>query len=151
MPTKIKNSYQPKGRLANRIHRFRQHNPSPQIIEDMKYKEAINNFNDSMTVIEKTGFLDFTSGPPEKFYMLIDDLHGAYEINITLSAATDLTTNSNVPNIIQPTFNYNKDDGILDIYPGDGGYNNYELHFLLTASIGPHVSLLYELIYHTEK
>ena len=151
MAPKIKNNYLPKARLANRIHRFTQNNPSPQIIEDMKYNKAINDFKDSMTVIEKTGFLDFTSDPTERFYILIDDLHGAYDINVTLSAATDLNTNSNVKNIMQPTFNYDKDEGILDIYPGDSCYNNYELHFLLTASIGQHVSLLYELIYHTEK
>lgn len=142
-------NYLPNLIVEERIARFIRNNPSTIDTLD-KYTLAVGEFLNDKHVITKSGTLKYnnTSG---SFEIYIDDLTSATNISLTLVASSDLTNGTNVENIQQPSFEYNRSNGMLYIHPADPIYKNYENYFSLIGDITSHVSLLYSFIYNTNQ
>jgi len=140
-------NYLPNLQFDERIARFLRNN---QTVSDElgEYRSAIREFLNGKTIVEKSGLLAY-SNSETAFYIYINDLLNATNLTLTLISASDLTNSENVKSIEQPTFEYNKDNGILYIYPATTDYKNYECYFILTADVFDNISLLYSLIYNT--
>lgn len=138
-------NYLPNLLVEERIARFIRNNSSEDILE--KYKRAIQTFIAGNTIVEKAGFLEY-SVINQSFELYIDELLTAKNLTVTLISSIDPDTGTLVNDIQQPTFNFNKNTGILSIYLVDQVYSNYNNLFIMTAdTISKSVSLVYTFAY----
>ena len=131
-------NYSPNLVVGGRIGRFLRTNSQAKN-EIIKYLKEIVTYYDNTHIIPKSGILHKV----ENYYQIyLDDLMSAKNITVTLINSTNFQTNTNVTNIKQPTFHYDKNDGMLSIYPFNNDYLDYGNIFVLTANITKKVSIV---------
>lgn len=138
-------SYTPNPIQAKRIATFVKHHSPIDALA--KYASAVRAFYSHSQILEKWLTLTYDE-PSNAFVIALDDLVNASDLTVTLVSSMDLETKTNVKNIVQPTFSYSKDTGVLSIHPANVSYKNYENAFLLTAKV-LNLNLVYSLIYNT--
>lgn len=138
-------NYLPNPMQAKRIATFvKNHAPIDALA---RYTNAVRAFFNGTQILEKWVNIEYDA-QSNAFVVQMDDLVNARDLSVTLVSSMNLASQTNVKNVEQPTFNYNKDTGVLSIYPANGSYKDYENAFLLTASV-LNLRLVYSLIYNT--
>lgn len=141
-------TYLPNFTQSARIARFQTLHPDPAQDAVDKYVLAMRDYYANAQIIQKWLTMDYDS-EAGVFVLAIDDLVNAKELSVTLLAATDLAAGTNVSDLQQPVYSYDRTNGVLRVQPASAEYANYENVFGLTASVFNNLRLVYALVYNT--
>jgi hypothetical protein len=129
----LESNYLPNISVNSRVMRYLntvpKRNTNTNINNNPIFKTIKTAMNKKTTKYNIVHFMLDTSGVFEAY---INNLLGCSSINAELLVAIDVSTNTNIYPIIQPTFNYNKSNGYLTLNLTPE-YDNYMLTFLITG------------------